>query len=99
MSATRREETVEELAEAAREHARERTEGLPQYDGRFDEMIPVRVTRDVGTKMGRAFREGDVTIADPQSEIRPHGSSETMLLWSVRNGVLTTVYTHQVEVL
>lgn len=35
----------------------------PQYRGKFDDHVRVRITRNVSTKSGRAFFKGEITIA------------------------------------
>lgn len=84
-------------AEAARQHAIHYSAPYPQYDGAFDDMVPVRVTRRVRTKMGVAFRAGDVSVAEPDVEPADEWSGPSRTVWSVRNGIKTLIAAEHVE--
>lgn len=99
MRAARIEAAARKAAEAAREHARERTEGLPQYEGKFEDWVPVQVKRSVRTKMGLAFKRGEFSIAAPDGSFAASDpwTGRQRLVWSVRNGIQTAVDAEHVE--
>lgn len=86
-----------EEARKSLESARERTEGLPQYEGKFEDWVPVRVTREVRTKMGLAFERGEIAIAAPRSRNYDGWTERTRTVWSRRNEIQTTVRSTAVE--
>lgn len=61
----------------------------PQYVGHFDAYVVVRVTRNVRTKMGQAFKKGDLTIGAPRQGDAYGDSCWTLYSW--RNGIDTAV--------
>ena len=64
---------------AAAEHA-----DYPQYAGHFDGYRLVRVSVDVRTKAGLAFKAGDVAIATYRAGLQP--GFGRWIVYSVRNG-------------
>lgn len=81
------------IAEAAAKMA-----PFPQYRGKFDSYILVRVKRRIRTKMGIAFDRGEIAIAS--AETRPEGPNDIICrtVWSRRNSCDTLVLERDVEV-
>jgi len=67
----------------------------PQYRGKFDDHVRVRITRNVTTKSGRAFFKGEITIAKRVDY--GDGLDWSCVCW--RNGGSTLLEDYQVEVL
>jgi len=62
-------------------------QGHKQYVGHFDWWFKVRVNKDVTTKMGQAFKAGDVTIGT-FSELE---GQKRLCVMSWRNGYVSTI--------
>ena len=62
-------------------------QGYMQYVGHFDWWFKVRVNKDVTTKMGQAFKAGDVTIGT-FSELE---GQKRLCVMSWRNGYVSTI--------
>ncbi len=69
----------------------------PQYNGHFRSYVLCRIRADLKTKMGLAFKEGEVAICDPQ--VGFGGSPSFRNVWSMRNAVDTSVPSSLVEVI
>lgn len=52
----------DEAIKMAREQAAEDHIEFPQYDGYWDDWTLGRITRDIDTKAGRQFNEGDIVM-------------------------------------
>lgn len=64
----------------------------PQYAGHFAGYEMCRVKRDVRTKMGLAFRKGEIVIGK-----RGADHAEFLTLWSYSNRIDTSVRARDVE--
>jgi hypothetical protein len=62
-------------------------QGYEQYRGYFDWWFKVQIKKDIKTKMGQAFKAGDITIAT-FSELEGQKRLDVM---SWRNGYVVTV--------
>lgn len=71
----------------------------PQYAGHFANYKLVRITSDVRTKAGLAFKRGEYAIATKPREELPHlpSSGRFVTVWSRRNKVDTSVRITDVE--
>lgn len=70
----------------------------PQYNGHFTNYKLVRLKRDVMTKAGLAFTQGEYAIAAPHSNGIPGLSSGRFVtVWSRRNKIDTSVRDASVE--
>ena len=78
-----------ELIAAAEESQKE----YPQYRGRFDRMRRAVGRRTVKTKLGVAVAKGDEVLFERDALISPG----YVLLWSFRNGCLTSVPASAIE--
>ena len=64
----------------------------PQYRGHWNGWQRVRVTRDLKTKLGLAFRAGDVVLMNPTSiHTSPNVRGEFVMCYSFRNKVDTSI--------
>jgi len=80
--------------------AKERVKEYPQYLGHFDGYILIRIKKDVRTKMGLAFRKGELAIAKPVGvEIlgRRKGLDQWATAFSISNGVDTSISARAVD--
>lgn len=78
-------------AESVRERARATHAHLPQYEGKWDDWVPVRITQEVRTKMGLAFKVGDITIAQPERGEFGRTYVRSRTVYSFRNDINTEV--------
>lgn len=78
--------------------ANAQTAQWPQYRGHFDAYRIGRITRDVKTKLGLAFRKGDVVIWTIGERDLGNGPEVTFTAWSVRNRCDTGVTRSCLEV-
>lgn len=60
----------------------------PQYKCHFDNYVLVRIDRDIGTKLGLAFKAGEYAIMPP--DLFPSLSNYT-LVWSMLNSCGTAI--------
>lgn len=77
-------------------HAASTMSRYPQYAGHFDNYRMVRIKRDVRTKMGLAFRAGEIAIAAPTARLGIPGE-RFVTVWSFSNQIDTSVRAHDVE--
>lgn len=76
--------------------ARAGADRFPQYRGHYDDWEVVRITRRISTKMGEAFRAGDLTLARWHEADGPY-SPAGWTAFSFRNGCDTGVGRHAVR--
>lgn len=71
----------------------------PQYAGHFAGYKLVRIKRDVRTKGGLAFKQGEYAIGTPHRDELPGlpSSGKFVTVWSRRNKVDTSVRATEVE--
>lgn len=86
--------SADDMLTAIREYAEQTHSEFPQYAGHWNDYVLVRITRRVETKAGEAFEAGDVAVARYDHTIACGWSYCTV--YSVRNGVDTSVFTGNV---
>jgi hypothetical protein len=66
----------------------------PQYAGKFNDYVLVKIKKDVKTKMGLAFSKNEVTIAEkhPYAEL-----PDCISVWSFKNKTSTVIKAKLVE--
>lgn len=62
----------------------------PQYKGKFEGYMLGRMRTDLRTKMGLAFRKGEMVIYDPKVE-RGYGGALNFSVWSMANKISTQI--------
>lgn len=87
-------ERVERLTAAFKAEATKQVAQFPQYAGHFYGYVLGRIKRDVTTKYGLAFAEGEFVIMQPKAV----SFQEYLTVWSLRNAVDTSVHCWDVEV-
>lgn len=83
-------ETIRLIAE--QKHAQ-----YPQYRGHWDGWKLCVVTKNQKTKLGNAFYAGEIAMYNP-NEIRTHENGTFYTVYSVNNGVDTSVNAKNVKV-
>lgn len=84
--------------EALKDIAAAQVAQYPQYRGHFDGYRLVRIKRAVRTKLGLAFAAGEYAIAAPaRPTVLPMTGSRYVTVWSLRNGIDTSVPFWDVE--
>lgn len=75
----------------------------PQYKGRFDNMIMVRIKKEQNRTLGKAFEAGEISIADPEpimsKNVKNGKVGVYMNVWSFKNEIMTSVAFSDVEIL
>lgn len=71
----------------------------PQYNGHFAGYKLVKLKRDVKTKAGLAFTQGEYAIAAPRRDEMPTlpSSGKFVTVWSRRNKIDTSVRVAEIE--
>lgn len=77
-----------ELLASLKAEAEKQMALFPQYVGKFDRRVLVRIDRDITTKSGLAFSAGEYAMMRP--DMFPAMSSYTDV-WSMRNGCDTSI--------
>ena len=84
--------TIESLTALRRKEAEREHVAFAQYAGHWDGWVLVEVTHDVTTKMGPAFRAGDLVIARPEGDpLDQEDQGQFRTCYSYRNGIDTAV--------
>jgi len=74
---------------------------FPQYKGHFDNYRLIRIKRQVKTKMGIAFKAGELAICNPQFNTITEGKKAgtlTVMAFSFTNRCDTSVSTSDIEI-
>lgn len=80
-----------------KQRAAKQVEMWPQYAHHFDKYVLCRIKRDIRTKMGTAFLKGETSICRPQKGFGMLGGYQTVDVWSMRNGVDTSLSASDVQ--
>lgn len=80
------------------EDARMQKRDFPQYAGKYEDYVLVRIHDDVKTKSGRAFMKGQLAIAKPKTGAFVI-SIPTRIVYSPATKVDTSVHEYLVEVI
>lgn len=74
----------------------------PQYRGRFDDYKMVQIKRDVKTKMGLAFDQGEFAIAKPEIRHSIHHDnvkSVAIIVWSMKHQCNVSILDRDVKII
>lgn len=74
--------------------AADQVASYPQYAGHFDDYVLIRIKKDIKSKLGISFKQGDLAIAKPgfREFVDGRGKNRKMVTaWSITNKIDTSI--------